>query len=158
MEKIQGTRKVTKRFLKLDKEVLDIFWSDLSELFSTVIKNQGSGRDNLELLYAKIKNNIFEVWIYKGEDSKIQAAFCTGITQYPEKKVLFWGYMSAVDNNMAEWKGPMLKCLKDYANQNICDCIEFFSPRMGWNKIFTDAGATVKNIGTVYEVSLNGDE
>ena len=58
---------MTKRFLKLDKEVFDIFWPDLSILFNKVISEQGAGRDNIELLYTKIKNNLLEVWIYKGE-------------------------------------------------------------------------------------------
>ena len=149
---------MTNRFLKLDTEVIDIFWSDLSKLFSKVIAQQGSGRDSLELLYTKIKNNILEVWIYKGENNKIQAAYCTAVTPYPEKKVLFWGYMGAVDNNMSEWKGSMVKCLKDYAYQMECECIEFFSTRTGWNKIFTDSGSTVKDIGTIYEVSLDDNE
>ena len=91
---------------------------------------------------------------YKGEEG-IQAAYCTAITDYPEKRSLFWGYMSAVDNNMAEWKGPMLAALKHYALHTNCDCVEFFSTRTGWNKIFEDAGATVENIGTIYEVTLD---
>ena len=155
MEKIQRTRKVTQRFLKLDKEVFDIFWPDLSILFNKVISEQGAGRDNLELLYTKIKNDLLEVWIYKGEE-RIQATYCTAITEYPKKKSLFWGYMSAVDNNMNEWKEPMLLALKNYALYNECDCLEFFSTRTGWNKIFEDAGATVENIGTIYEVTLDG--
>tara|TARA_R100001163_G_C4998988_1_gene148840 strand:+ start:209 stop:652 length:444 start_codon:yes stop_codon:yes gene_type:complete len=146
---------VTQRFLKLDKEVFDIFWPDLSILFNKVISEQGAGRDNLELLYTKIKNDLLEVWIYKGEE-RIQATYCTAITEYPKKKSLFWGYMSAVDNNMNEWKEPMLLALKNYALYNECDCLEFFSTRTGWNKIFEDAGATVENIGTIYEVTLNG--
>ncbi len=146
---------MTQRFLKLDKEVFDIFWPDLSILFNKVISEQGAGRDNLELLYTKIKNDLLEVWIYKGEE-RIQATYCTAITEYPKKKSLFWGYMSAVDNNMNEWKEPMLLALKNYALYNECDCLEFFSTRTGWNKIFEDAGATVENIGTIYEVTLNG--
>ena len=146
---------MTQRFLKLDKEVFDIFWPDLSILFNKVISEQGAGRDNLELLYTKIKNNLLEVWIYKGEEG-IQAAYCTAITEYPEKRSLFWGYMSAVDNNINEWKEPMLLALKNYALYNECDCLEFFSTRTGWNKIFEDAGATVENIGTIYEVTLDG--
>ena len=146
---------MTQRFLKLDKEVFDIFWPDLSILFNKVISEQGAGRDNLELLYTKIKNNLLEVWIYKGEEG-IQATYCTAITEYPEKKSLFWGYMSAVNNNMNEWKEPMLVALKNYALYNECDCLEFFSTRTGWNKIFEDAGATVENIGTIYEVTLDG--
>ena len=146
---------MTQRFLKLDKEVFDIFWPDLSILFNKVISEQGAGRDNLELLYTKIKNDLLEVWIYKGEE-RIQATYCTAITEYPKKKSLFWGYMSAVDNNMNEWKEPMLLALKNYALYNECDCLEFFSTRTGWNKIFEDAGATVENIGTIYEVTLDG--
>ena len=80
---------MTQRFLKLDKEVFDIFWPDLSILFNKVIAEQGSGRDSLELLYTKIKNDLLEVWIYKGEKG-IQAAYCTAITDYPEKRSLFW--------------------------------------------------------------------
>ena len=146
---------MTQRFLKLDKEVFDIFWPDLSILFNKVISEQGAGRDNLELLYTKIKNDLLEVWIYKGEE-RIQATYCTAITEYPKKKSLFWGYMSAVDNNMNEWKEPMLLALKNYALYNECDCLEFFSTRTGWNKIFEDAGATVENICTIYEVTLDG--
>ena len=159
---------MTQRFLKLDKEVFDIFWPDLSILFNKVISEQGAGRDNLELLYTKIKNDLLDVWIYKGEGNPaggpfssivqegIQAAYCTAITEYPEKRSLFWGYMSAVNNNMNEWKEPMLVALKNYALYNECDCLEFFSTRTGWNKIFEDAGATVENIGTIYEVTLDG--
>ena len=147
---------MTQRFLKLDKEVFDIFWPDLSRLFNKVVIEQGSGRDSLELLYTKIKNDLLEVWIYKGEEG-IQAAYCTAITDYPEKRSLFWGYMSAIDNNIAEWKEPMIAALRHYAFHTNCDCIEFFSTRTGWNKIFKDANAEVKNIGTIYEVILDDE-
>ena len=58
---------MTQRFLKLDKEVFAIFWPDLSILFNKVIEEQGYCRDSLELLYTKIKNDLLEVWSYKGE-------------------------------------------------------------------------------------------
>ena len=65
--------------------------------------------------------------------------------------------MSAVNNNIAEWKEPMIAALRHYAFHTNCDCIEFFSTRTGWNKIFKDANAEIKNIGTIYEVILDDE-
>ena len=146
---------MSKKFLKLDKEVFDIFWPDLSKLFTKVIESQGEGRDSLELLYTKITGNLLEVWICRGDDGGIEAAFCTSITQYPEKRSLFWGYMAAKNNNLSDWKSSLWTTLKNYGNQNTCDCIEYFSNRKGWSKILGEnKNVKVKEIGTVYEINL----
>ena len=77
------------KFLKLDNEVFNIFWPDLSKLFIKVIKTQASGRDSLELLHTKISNKLLDVWVYRGEDGVynddgvIEAAFCTTSQSIP---------------------------------------------------------------------------
>mgnify|MGYP005992772883 FL=1 len=150
------------KFLKLDNEVFNIFWPDLSKLFIKVIKTQASGRDSLELLHTKISNNLLDVWVYRGEDGVynddgvIEAAFCTAITEYPDKRSLFWGYMSADNNTMNNWKESLWTTLRNYGNQNQCDCIEYFSNRTGWTRVLeeNDDVENIEPIGTIFEIKL----
>ena len=141
-------------FIKLDTEIIPIFWSDIAPLFDKVIDSHGKGRDSLELIKLKLENNVFEGWVYR-EGAGIGAAYCTQLIEYPQKKSLFWGYMGAKDNNISKWKVPLIKSLQDYAVLNRCDCVEFFSPRKGWLKIFKDTPIKFKEIGTVYEATLH---
>jgi hypothetical protein len=141
-------------FIKLDTEIIPIFWSDIAPLFSKVIDSQGEGRDSIDLIKFKLQNNLLDAWVYRPEN-EIEAAYCTNIILYPQKKSLFWGYMGAINNNLSQWKSPLVKSLKDYAALNECDCIEFFSTRKGWLKVFKDTSLKFKPIGTAYEVKLN---
>tara|TARA_R110000824_G_scaffold43088_5_gene126386 strand:- start:5526 stop:5969 length:444 start_codon:yes stop_codon:yes gene_type:complete len=142
------------KFLKLDKEVMKFFWDDLAPLFNKVIERQGYGRDSLELVATKIAEDILEVWVSKDEDSKIQAAYCTSIIDYPDKRSLFWGYMSAKDNKLNEWKDKMVISVVRYAEDTDCKTIEFFSNRKGWSKIFRRHNINFKPVGVLYEVDL----
>ena len=142
------------KFIKLDKEIINFFWSDISPLFAQVINSQGHGRDSLEFLYYKIENGMLEAWVYRN-NNLIEAAYCTNIIQYPNKKSLFWGYMGAINNNLIQWKDPLVLSLIDYAQLNECECVEFFSTRKGWLKVFKDTPIKFKEIGTAYEATLH---
>lgn len=114
---IKGQGILMTQFIKLDTEIIPFFWSDISPLFNKVINNQGKGRDSLELVRYKLDNNLLKAWVYRN-NNMIEAAYCTNIIEYPEKKSLFWGYMGAINNNLLEWKMPLVKSLKDYAMLN----------------------------------------
>jgi hypothetical protein len=141
-------------FIKLDLEIIPFFWPDIAPLFAKVIDNQGEGRDSLEIVRYKLENNMLQAWVYRN-NNVIEAAYCTNIIEYPNKKSLFWGYMGAVNNNLLEWKAPLVKSLKDYAMLHQCDCVEFFSTRKGWLKVFKDSPIKFKAIGTAYEATLH---
>jgi|TARA_R110000824_G_scaffold226823_1_gene414578 hypothetical protein len=142
------------KFIKLDTEIIPFFWSDISPLFNKVINNQGKGRDSLELVRYKLDNNLLQAWVYRNNNI-IEAAYCTNVIEYPDKKSLFWGYMGAKNNNLLDWKMPLVKSLRDYAMLNECSCVEFFSNRKGWLKIFKDTPINFQEIGTAYEATIN---
>ena len=83
---IKGQGILMTQFIKLDTEIIPFFWSDISPLFNKVINNQGKGRDSLELVRYKLDNNLLKAWVYRNNNI-IEAAYCTNIIEYPEKKL-----------------------------------------------------------------------
>jgi|TARA_R110002020_G_scaffold20832_1_gene70665 hypothetical protein len=90
------------------------------------------------------------LWIIWDDIKDIKGIVCTKIIEYPYKKVCWWGFMAAKDNQMNNWFPIVIKILSKFSKKNGCHYIEFCG-RKGWLKQFNKSKIKLKNIGIVYE-------
>ncbi len=131
---------------------MDAFWDQLEPLMQKVIPTT-FGRETIESLKNKIYNNDIILWIMWADINNIQGIVSTKIIEYPNKKVLWWGFLASQDNKMKGWFPSMTKTLSKYAKVNDCDYVEIVG-RKGWVRELKKVGINISNIGIIYEGKL----
>jgi len=136
----------------INPEGLDAFWQQIKPLLEKVTP-ETYGRENSESIKDKIKNKEILLWILWEDITDIKGVVATKIIEYPYKKVCWWGFMGAKDNQINSWFSVMVKTLSEYSIKNNCEYIEFMG-RKGWQKQFLQSNVKLINIGITYEGKL----
>lgn len=90
-----------------------------------------------------------QLWIAFTDEGDVIGAVVTSIENYPRKRALAMHFCGGED--LARWKGPMLKTLQMWARDAGCDVIES-SGRPGWTRIFAEDGH--KPLWHTYELPI----
>ena len=112
------------------------------------------GRETVQTLKDKIKNNEITLWVLWKDINDIQGIVSTKIIEYPNKKVLWWGFLASQDNKMKGWFSTMTHMLSKYGKTNGCDYVEIVG-RKGWLRELNKVGIKISNIGIIYEGKLS---
>jgi len=142
------------RVSMVPKDLLHTCWEQI-EGYLEKAAEYTYGRYTVEDIKDCITDYDHDLWVaYKNEESGIEfyGAVVTSIDSYPRKKVLAMHFTGGKE--LSEWKDLMLKFLREWAQDNHCDCIES-TGRSGWAKVFKDDGYA--QICTTYELPVGGN-
>lgn len=123
------------------REYLNAVWPHVREHLSRAAEYT-YGRYTDEDIYGMLATrDDLQLWAVADEQLKCYGAVVTGYTIYPRKMALTMHFCGGYKLEL--WKDMMLACIRDWAKQTGCTCLEL-SGRRGWEKIFTDDGLKVR--------------
>jgi esterase/lipase superfamily enzyme len=126
--------------------VLDV-WPKLAA-YAAKVAAYTHGRYEAEDILDTIQQYGDNLWI-AFEGDVFFGMVVTRFVQYPRIRCLDVVFCAGED--VADWKDPMFKILQHWAYDNHCDRIES-SGRLGWSKLFKDAG--YKPLWQVFELPV----
>ena len=132
---------------------MSAFWDQIEPLLEKVIPTT-FGRETVESIRKKIEDKEIILWILWKDINNIEGIVTTKVIEYPDKKVLWRGFLASKNNQLHKWFSSMVDTLSKYAISNDCECIEIIG-RKGWMREFNKTKIKLINIGTVYEGKLS---
>ena len=117
------------------KELIPELWPKVRHYITEVVKHTHGRYTTEDVLDAAMDGSHLFWMAFKGQD--VYGVIITTFAQYPRARFLSCPFVTG--KNFSEWKDPMLKVLRKWAEDNQCDGIES-AARLGWSRIFKDDG------------------